>query len=97
MLRNMKGMSQEQIAEVIGISRQSYAKWEQEMCIRDRACTQYYEDGRKINDEIMAQAMEGVAWMEKENEMCIRDRVEDTGRQRQPVQHTAMLRHLYLR
>ena len=28
LLRNMKGMSQEQIAEVIGISRQSYAKWE---------------------------------------------------------------------
>lgn len=28
LLRNMKGMSQEQIAEIIGISRQSYAKWE---------------------------------------------------------------------
>ncbi|MEE0037608.1 MAG: helix-turn-helix transcriptional regulator [Lachnospiraceae bacterium] len=30
MLRNVKGMTQEQVAEVIGISRQSYAKWEQE-------------------------------------------------------------------
>lgn len=29
LLRGIKGMSQEQIAEVIGISRQSYAKWEQ--------------------------------------------------------------------
>lgn len=29
LLRNIKGMTQEQIAEVIGISRQSYAKWEQ--------------------------------------------------------------------
>lgn len=29
LLRNMKGLTQEQIAEVIGISRQSYAKWEQ--------------------------------------------------------------------
>lgn len=29
MLRNVKGMTQEQVAEVIGISRQSYAKWEQ--------------------------------------------------------------------
>ena len=29
LLRKMKGKSQEQIAEVIGISRQSYAKWEQ--------------------------------------------------------------------
>ena len=28
-LRNVKGMTQEQVAEVIGISRQSYAKWEQ--------------------------------------------------------------------
>lgn len=28
-LRNLKEMTQEQIAEVIGISRQSYAKWEQ--------------------------------------------------------------------
>lgn len=29
MLRNLKGLTQEQVAEVIGISRQSYAKWEQ--------------------------------------------------------------------
>lgn len=34
-LRNIKGMSQEQIAEVIGISRQSYAKWEQGETIPD--------------------------------------------------------------
>jgi len=31
------------------------------------ACTQYYEDGRKINDEIMTQVMEGVAKMEEIN------------------------------
>lgn len=35
LLRNMKGMSQEQIAEVIGISRQSYAKWEQGETVPD--------------------------------------------------------------
>ena len=29
LLRNMKGLTQEQVAEVIGISRQSYSKWEQ--------------------------------------------------------------------
>ena len=29
MLRNLKGMTQEQVAEVAGVSRQSYAKWEQ--------------------------------------------------------------------
>lgn len=28
MLRNLRGLSQEQIAEEIGISRQAYAKWE---------------------------------------------------------------------
>ena len=28
MLRNLKGMSQEDIADVIGISRQAYARWE---------------------------------------------------------------------
>jgi len=35
--------------------------------ITTEACTQYYEDGRKINDEIMAQTMEGVKWMEEKN------------------------------
>ena len=35
--------------------------------ITTEACTQYYEDGRKINDEIMNQAMEGVKKMEEIN------------------------------
>ena len=35
--------------------------------ITTEACTQYYEDGRKINEEIMAQAMAGVDEMEKIN------------------------------
>ena len=35
--------------------------------ISTEACTQYYEDGRKINDDIMAQAMDGVAKMEEKN------------------------------
>ena len=35
--------------------------------ITTEACTQYYEDGRQINDEIMGQAMEGVAKMEEIN------------------------------
>ena len=35
--------------------------------ITTEACTQYYEDGRKINDEIMGQVMEYVAEMEKIN------------------------------
>ncbi len=35
--------------------------------ISTEACTQYYEDGRKINDEIMAEIMKYVAEMEKIN------------------------------
>ena len=35
MLRKLKGYSQEQIAEKIGISRQAYAKWENGMTIPD--------------------------------------------------------------
>lgn len=35
LLRNMRGLSQERIAEVIGISRQSYAKWEQGETVPD--------------------------------------------------------------
>ena len=35
--------------------------------ITTEACTQYYEDGRKINDEIMSQIMEYVAKMEEIN------------------------------
>ena len=29
LLRNLRGMTQEEVAEVISISRQSYSKWEQ--------------------------------------------------------------------
>ena len=35
LLRNLRGMTQEEVAEVIGISRQSYAKWEQGETIPD--------------------------------------------------------------
>lgn len=35
MLRHMYGMSQEKIAEVIGISRQAYAKWESGATVPD--------------------------------------------------------------
>ena len=34
-LRNLKGLTQEQVAEVVGISRQSYAKWEQGETVPD--------------------------------------------------------------
>ena len=35
--------------------------------ISTEACTQYYEDGRQINDEIQAQIMEYIAKMEEIN------------------------------
>ena len=35
--------------------------------VTTEACTQYYEDGRQINDEIMGQIMDGVAKMEEIN------------------------------
>ena len=35
--------------------------------VSTEACTKYYEDGRKINDEIMAEIMENVAKMEEIN------------------------------
>ena len=35
--------------------------------ITTEACTQYYEDGRKINDDIMAEVMKNVALMEEIN------------------------------
>lgn len=35
MLRRLKGYSQEQIAETIGISRQAYAKWESGVTVPD--------------------------------------------------------------
>ncbi len=34
-LRNAKGISQEQIAEIVDVSRQSYAKWEQGETVPD--------------------------------------------------------------
>ena len=35
LLRNIKGISQEELAQIIGISRQAYAKWEQGKTIPD--------------------------------------------------------------
>ena len=35
LLRNIRGMTQEEVAEVVGISRQSYSKWEQGETIPD--------------------------------------------------------------
>ena len=62
-MRNLLGGKGANLAEMTEIG----LPVPQGFTITTEACTQYYEDGRKINDEIMSQAMEGVAWMEKEN------------------------------
>ena len=62
-MRNLLGGKGANLAEMTEIG----LPVPQGFTITTEACTQYYEDGRKINDEIMAQDMEGVAWMEKEN------------------------------
>ena len=62
-MRNLLGGKGANLAEMTEIG----LPVPQGFTITTEACTQYYEDGRKINDEIMGQAMDGVAWMEKEN------------------------------
>ena len=62
-MRNLLGGKGANLAEMTEIG----LPVPQGFTITTEACTQYYEDGRVINDEIMSQAMEGVAWMEKEN------------------------------
>ena len=62
-MRNLLGGKGANLAEMTEIG----LPVPQGFTITTEACTQYYEDGRKINDEIMEQAMAGVAWMEKEN------------------------------
>ena len=54
MLRKLKGYSQEQIAEKIGISRQAYAKWENGMTIPDieKAALLAYDTARRIESEM---------------------------------------------
>ena len=62
-MRNLLGGKGANLAEMTEIG----LPVPQGFTITTEACTQYYEDGRKINDEIMQQTMDGVAWMEKEN------------------------------
>ncbi len=62
-MRNLLGGKGANLAEMTEIG----LPVPQGFTITTEACTQYYEDGRVINDEIMGQAMDGVAWMEKEN------------------------------
>ena len=62
-MRNLLGGKGANLAEMSSIG----LPVPQGFTITTEACTQYYEDGRKINDEIMAQAMDGVKKMEEIN------------------------------
>ncbi|MCR4909528.1 MAG: pyruvate, phosphate dikinase [Lachnospiraceae bacterium] len=62
-MRNLLGGKGANLAEMTDIG----LPVPQGFTITTEACTQYYEDGRKINDEIMGQAMEGVKKMEELN------------------------------
>ncbi len=62
-MRNLLGGKGANLAEMTEIG----LPVPQGFTITTEACTQYYEDGREINDEIMAQTMEGVKWMEEVN------------------------------
>ena len=62
-MRNLLGGKGANLAEMTQIG----LPVPQGFTITTEACTQYYEDGRKINDEIMAQTMEGVKKMEEIN------------------------------
>ena len=62
-MRNLLGGKGANLAEMTSIG----LPVPQGFTITTEACTQYYEDGRKINDEIMAQVMDGVKKMEEIN------------------------------
>ena len=62
-MRNLLGGKGANLAEMTNIG----LPVPQGFTITTEACTQYYDDGRKINEEIMAQAMEGVKKMEEIN------------------------------
>ena len=62
-MRNLLGGKGANLAEMTSIG----LPVPQGFTVTTEACTQYYEDGRKINDEIMNQIMDGVKKMEEIN------------------------------
>ena len=62
-MRNLLGGKGANLAEMTSIG----LPVPQGFTITTEACTQYYEDGRRINDEIMVQVMEGIRKMEEMN------------------------------
>ena len=59
-MRNLLGGKGANLAEMTNLG----LPVPQGFTITTEACTQYHEDGRQINDEIMAQIMEAITKME---------------------------------
>lgn len=60
-MRNLLGGKGANLAEMTNLG----LPVPQGFTITTEACTQYYEDGRKINDEIMDQIMDAITKMEE--------------------------------
>ena len=60
-MRNLLGGKGANLAEMTNLG----LPVPQGFTITTEACTQYYEDGRRINDEIMGQIMEAITNMEE--------------------------------
>ena len=66
-MREILGGKGANLAEMTNIFKEKYPERNpvpQGFTISTEACTQYYEDGRQINDEIMAEIMEYIVKME---------------------------------
>ena len=60
-MRNLLGGKGANLAEMTGLG----LPVPQGFTVTTEACTQYYEDGRQINDEIMSQIMDAMAKLEE--------------------------------
>ena len=66
-MRNLLGGKGANLAEMTNLG----LPVPQGFTITTEACTQYYEDGQKINDEIQAQIMEYIVKMKKSRERSL--------------------------
>ena len=64
-MRNLLGGKGANLAEMTNLG----LPVPQGFTVTTEACTQYYEDGRQINDEIMGQIMEAIDKMEGNSEI----------------------------
>ena len=75
-MRNLLGGKGANLAEMTNLG----LPVPQGFTVTTEACTQYYEDGRQINDEIMAQIMEAIDKMEGITGKKFGDKAESASR-----------------